>query len=346
MVGTQLLAFKVDYALIMSKSLEKTLRPNRGFDNFHRMHKRDEIEAYVGLGIAVIFSIGFLILLVRASKKAANFNYRILGILALGMVGCVTMIGNAPYVSLIQNVAISLAFLLAFFIHMGTTAAQDTQPNVRLVGLLVASMLSCLIINQASRSFEIGLLRWFKIDVHESKEQQTVLDQVRTESEKQTSLLTTQIANLSNQLEAYQHKIYSVQSTQEAHLAEDDAVSNRLTPPPALLNSVKGRLKIPSNGLDVTIGDGETKQFLTEDFRVCFVSHILDSDVVRIVNVKTTEEVLSFIPKPLKLTNFDLVVDDGERIATNGLTLLVKDFSSGAVTPHILSYLTKPSQPQ
>jgi len=163
------------------------------------------LKVYAGLGLCLIFSIFFLAVLVRATMRKEALNFRILMVVAFAILATVTLVGDAPYVSLIQSVILSLGCLLALYHHI--TKGED-PPNARIVSLLVITMMACLLINQASDRLQFGLLKWFNVDVSGLRG--------NTDS---SAALSNQLATIERDLASNGAQLVTVKSTFEARFS-------------------------------------------------------------------------------------------------------------------------------
>lgn len=123
-----------------------------------------ELELYVGIGVAFTFSVVCLLLLLRSTRRDETPNWKVFTAVGAAMLASVMFVGNAPFISLVQNVVISLGCLIALYLHI----TRQASPKPMIVALLATVMLTTLLINQASRSFEIGLLNWFRVKVEDA----------------------------------------------------------------------------------------------------------------------------------------------------------------------------------
>lgn len=134
----------------------------------------DIAAVYIGVGVSFIFSVVFLFIFIKSAKPGSPINYPVLLIIAAGILASTSLVGDAPFVSLIQGAVVSLGTLAALYIHV----TKSDSPNPRIVATLAIAMITSLVINQASRHHHIGLIKWFGFEVRTGFDE--MLDQVST----------------------------------------------------------------------------------------------------------------------------------------------------------------------
>lgn len=122
----------------------------------------DEVEVYVGIVLAGLLSLVCMVIFIRIIQSPEEKRSGLMILLGLTMLAGVLLVGDAPIVSLIVTSIVAMGCLYA--LH---GAATTESPKTFVVGILAASMITSLLLSQASRSFDLGLLHWFEVSVHD-----------------------------------------------------------------------------------------------------------------------------------------------------------------------------------
>lgn len=150
-----------------------------------------QLSVWTGVCLSAIFSVVFVVLLIRASRPGSSISFNVLLIIGIAMVVTVTLVGNAPYVAIVQGLIISLGTLAALYQHV--TRVPSPQP--RLVGILSSVMILTLILNSASRRYDFGLIRWFGLEVRT-----TAADELQAQIDAESARIDDRIDALSESL--------------------------------------------------------------------------------------------------------------------------------------------------
>lgn len=112
------------------------------------------IRLWAGIGLACLFSFSFVWVLLRDAQKG-RLQPRNLAVLALAIMVSVTLVGDALFVCLIQSVIVSTGCL--WVLHRYSSQGDS---DFRVVAVLAITMLSSLVLSQASGTWPLGLSNW------------------------------------------------------------------------------------------------------------------------------------------------------------------------------------------
>lgn len=118
----------------------------------------DEVEVFVGSVLAGLLSIVCVAIFARMVLSSDEERSGLMVLLGVTMLAGVLLVGDAPVVSLVVNSVVAVGCLHALY-----WAATKESPKTFVVGVLAVSMISSLLLSEASRSYEFSLFKWVEL---------------------------------------------------------------------------------------------------------------------------------------------------------------------------------------